>query len=81
MNIKEDSFKNFIFSQILVIDKLSLIINKNFSNLNFSGHKMRIVYDFEDFYVKLYCNILKKIRRKNPELKIKGFCLILFTKN
>jgi len=69
MDIKKHFFKKFVFPKILVLDKPGLIISRNFNNLNKEAHNMRIVYSFEDFYVNLYFDTLKKLgEEKTNEL-------------
>ncbi len=67
MDIKKHFFRKFVFPRILIIDRPGLIVSKNFNNLNSRAHKMRVVYNFEDFYVNLYFDTLKKLGKEKTE--------------
>ena len=67
MDIKKHFFRKFIFPKVLIIDKPGLIVSKNFNNLNSRAHNMRIVYNFEDFYVNLYFDTLKNLGKEKTD--------------
>jgi hypothetical protein len=61
MDIKKYIFKKLIFPKVFVIDKPGLIYSKNFSFISHRAYNVRVVYTFEDAYVNLYFDTVKKI--------------------
>lgn len=57
----------FFFPKTVVIDKPGIIISKNINHFTRKESKIRIFYTFEEFYVSLYKDTLKKIGKERTD--------------